>query len=269
VPLILKNGAAWHAGIGTAKSKGTMIFSLTGKVNNTGLVEVPMGITLRELVFDIGGGIPGNKAIKAVQTGGPAGGCIPEKLLDLPLDFEKLTEAGSMMGSGGMIVMDESTCMVDVARYFLSFTQEESCGKCTPCREGGRQMLAVLNNITQGLGSEDDLDLLAELAETMQEGSLCALGRLAPNPVLTTLRYFRDEYSAHVLDKKCPAGTCRALIKYLIDPEACNGCGRCLKACAAGAVTGVLKEPHAIDAELCTRCGACLEECRHGAILVE
>ncbi len=269
VPLIIKEGANRYSGIGTEKSKGTMIFSLTGKVNNTGLVEVPMGITLRELVFDIGGGIPDNKKIKAVQTGGPSGGCIPEKLLDLPLDYEKLTEAGSMMGSGGMIVMDETICMVDVARYFLSFTQDESCGKCIPCREGGKQMLSILKRITEGKGLEKDLDLLREIAAVMQRGSLCALGKLSPNPVLTTLQYFPEEYTAHIKDKKCPAGVCRALIQYSINEELCSGCGRCLKVCPTEAITGQKKEPHVLDNEKCIKCGACMEVCRHGAISVE
>jgi NADH:ubiquinone oxidoreductase subunit F (NADH-binding)/(2Fe-2S) ferredoxin/NAD-dependent dihydropyrimidine dehydrogenase PreA subunit len=269
VPLIINNGSAWYSSIGTEKSKGTMIFSLTGKVNNTGLVEVPMGITLRELIFEIGGGIPGGRKIKAVQTGGPAGGCIPEKLLDLPLDYERLSEVGSMMGSGGMIVMDESTCMVDVARYFLSFTQDESCGKCTPCREGGKQMLHLLENITEGKGTLDDLKLIEEIAAAMKNGSLCGLGKLAPNPVLTTLNYFREEYLAHVEQKKCPAGVCRALINYSVIEENCTGCGRCLKICPAGAVTGQEKEPHFIDIEKCTKCGACMDICRFQAISVE
>jgi NADH-quinone oxidoreductase subunit F len=269
VPLIIKNGAAWHAGVGTAESKGSMIFSLTGKVNNTGLVEVPLGLTLRELVHDIGGGIPGHKKFKAVQTGGPSGGCLPERLLDLPLDYEALLSAGAMMGSGGVIVMDESTCMVDVARYFLSFTQDESCGKCVPCREGGRQLLALLNNICAGQSRPEDLDLLSELAAVMQEGSLCALGRLAPNPVLTTLKYFRQEYEAHILEQSCPAGVCRALITYLVDAGACTGCGKCTKNCPVQAVSGEKKQPHSIDTALCTRCGACLEACSFGAIKAE
>ncbi len=268
VPHILRKGADWFASIGTAESKGTMIFSLTGKVNNTGLVEVPMGITLREIVFEIGGGIPGGRKIKAVQTGGPAGGCIPETLLDLPLDYEKLTEAGSMMGSGGLIVMDESTCMVDLARYFLSFTQDESCGKCTHCREGGRQMLHLLERITKGEGQEEDLGLIKELAHTMQKGSLCALGKLAPNPVLTTLRFFEDEYAAHILEKRCPAGVCRALIRYFIHSDACTGCGKCRKVCPTGAVKGQKKDPHMIEQELCNRCGACLEACSFDAVMV-
>ncbi len=268
VPPIINKGGQWFAATGTAGSKGTMIFSLTGKVNNTGLVEVPMGITLREIVFNLGGGIRGGKKIKAVQTGGPAGGCIPEALLDLPLDYEQLTEAGSMMGSGGLIVMDETTCMVDLARYFLSFTQDESCGKCTPCREGGAQLLHLLEKITKGQGAEEDLELIAALSAAMQDSSLCALGKLAPNPVLTTLRFFRDEYLAHIVEKRCPAGVCRSLIRYVIDSSACTGCGRCRRACPAGAVQGTKKEPHLIDQEKCTRCGACLEACRFAAVLV-
>ncbi len=269
VPPIIEKGPAWFSSIGTEKSKGTMIFSLTGKVNNTGLVEVPMGITLKELVFGIGGGIPGDKKFKAVQTGGPSGGCIPEKLLDLPLDYEKLTEAGSMMGSGGMIVMDESTCVVDVARYFLSFTQEESCGKCTPCREGGKQMLAILDNIVQGKGQKKHLGLIEEIASVMKEGSLCALGAMAPNPVLTTLHYFPEEYLSHIQDKRCPAGVCQALIQYYIDEKTCNGCGRCLKICPSEAIAGQKDELHEISQDRCTKCGACLEVCRHEAIIVE
>ena len=268
VPHILQKGARWFAEIGTAESKGTMIFSLTGKVNNTGLVEVPMGITLREIVFGIGGGIPEGRKIKAVQTGGPAGGCIPESLLDLPLDYEKLTEAGSMMGSGGLIVMDETTCMVDLARYFLSFTKDESCGKCNPCREGGRQMLHLLEKITKGEGQAEDLLLINELANTMQKGSLCALGKLAPNPVLTTMRFFPEEYEAHILEKRCPAGVCRALIRFFIHSDACTGCGNCSKVCPTGAVKGQKKEPHMIEQEKCTHCGACLEVCRFDAVMV-
>lgn len=269
VPLIINRGAKWFNEIGTEQSKGTMIFSLTGKVNNTGLVEVPMGITLRELIFEIGGGILGGKKFKAVQTGGPSGGCIPEKLLDLPLDYEKLTEVGSMVGSGGMIVMDETTCMVDVAKYFLSFTQQESCGKCVPCREGGEHMLKILERITRGEGEESDLDLLKEIADTMQCASLCALGKLAPNPVLTTLKYFPEEYMAHIKDKKCPAGVCRELIQYFIDPEACTGCGRCRKACPTGAITGEKEEVHILDQEQCIKCGNCMEVCRFDAVTVE
>ena len=269
VPLIISRGAKWFSEIGTEESKGTMIFSLTGKVNNTGLVEVPMGITLRELIFEIGGGILDGKKFKAVQTGGPSGGCIPEELLGLPLDFEKLTEVGSMVGSGGMIVMDENTCMVDVAKYFLSFTQEESCGKCVPCREGGEHMLQILERITQGEGKQSDLEVLQEIADTMQCASLCALGKLAPNPVLTTLKYFAEEYKAHIIDKKCPAGVCRELITYLIDSEACTGCGRCLKACPTGAITGEKESVHILEQEKCIKCGNCMELCNFDAVTVE
>ncbi len=268
VPEIIRKGGSWHAATGTDTSKGTMIFSLTGKVNNTGLVEVPMGMSLRELIFDIGGGIPDGRSFKAVQTGGPAGGCLPVEMLDLPLDYEKLSEAGSIMGSGGMIVMDESTCMVDVARYFLSFTVDESCGKCTPCREGGRQMLALLDKFVHGTALERDLNMLQELAATMQSSSLCALGKLAPNPVLTTLRYFEDEYRSHFQNWHCPAGVCRPLFSYTIDTEACTTCGRCLEACLAGALTGVEDEVPELDDQLCTKCGACRDVCRFSAILV-
>ncbi len=269
VPLITERGGVWYSKIGTAASKGTMIFSLTGKVNNTGLVEVPMGMTLRRLIFEIGGGIPGGKEFKAVQTGGPAGGCLPASRLDLPLDYEKLTEAGSIMGSGGMIVMDSSTCMVDVARYFLAFTVDESCGKCTPCREGGRQMMAYLDEITAGRGKLEYLEQLQELAAVMQAGSLCALGRLAPNPVLTTLRYFRDEYLVHIEEQRCPAGVCKALITYSIDAEACTACGRCTRHCPTGAISGPKKEVPQLEAELCIRCGVCRDVCRFDAIVVK
>lgn len=269
VPMITERGGDWYQQIGTATSKGTMIFSLTGKVNNTGLVEVPMGMTLRQVIYEIGGGIPGGKEFKAVQTGGPAGGCLPASKLDLPLDYEKLTEAGSIMGSGGMIVMDNNTCMVDVARYFLSFTVDESCGKCTLCREGGRQMMAYLMEITAGRGKLEYLERLRELAAAMQAGSLCALGRLAPNPVLTTLRYFKDEYLAHIEERRCPAGVCRDLITYSIDTEACTACGRCIRNCPTGAISGPDKEVPLLDQELCIRCGACLDLCRFDAIVVQ
>jgi NADH:ubiquinone oxidoreductase subunit F (NADH-binding)/(2Fe-2S) ferredoxin/NAD-dependent dihydropyrimidine dehydrogenase PreA subunit len=268
VPLIISKGADWFSSIGTEKSKGTKIFSLVGKINNTGLVEVPMGISLREIIYDIGGGIPGGKKFKAVQTGGPSGGCIPEKLLDLPVDFERLTEVGSMMGSGGMIVMDESTCMVDVAKYFLKFLMEESCGKCTPCREGIKRMLEITDNISKGQGKAEDLALLEELATVVKEFSLCALGQTASNPVLSTIRYFRDEYEAH-LNKKCPAGVCKALIEYSIDQDKCNGCGLCRKNCPQSAITGEPKKPHVIDQEKCIKCGICRESCKFGAVAIE
>jgi NADH:ubiquinone oxidoreductase subunit F (NADH-binding)/(2Fe-2S) ferredoxin/NAD-dependent dihydropyrimidine dehydrogenase PreA subunit len=267
VPLIIQKGADWYSSIGTEKSKGTKIFSLVGKINNTGLVEVPMGITMREIIYDIGGGIPGGKEFKAVQTGGPSGGCIPKEKLDLPIDFESLAEAGSMMGSGGMIVMDENTCMVDIARYFLNFLVDESCGKCVPCREGIRRMLQILNNITKGEGKEEDIALLKELATTIKKASLCGLGQTAPNPVLSTLRYFYNEYEAHIKDKKCPAGVCKALIKYTIDEEKCTGCTRCAKVCPQEAVSGEVKLPHTIDENKCIKCGACYEVCNFDAII--
>jgi len=269
VPHIINNGADWFAQMGTEKSKGTMVFSLVGKVNNTGLVEVPMGATLRHLIYDIGGGIKEGKKFKAVQTGGPSGGCIPESLLDLPIDYERLTEAGSIMGSGGMIVMDEDTCMVDVARYFLGFTLDESCGKCTACREGGKRMYEILDRIVHGQGREGDIELLEELSQAMKEGSLCALGRMAPNPVLTTIRYFRDEYEAHIREKRCPAGVCTDLITFSIIEENCTGCGVCLRNCPQGAISGEKKKPHVIDPDKCIRCGICREVCKFDAIRVE
>jgi NADH-quinone oxidoreductase subunit F len=261
VPLIINNGYPWYAAIGTEKSKGTKIFSLVGKVNNTGLVEVPMGASLRQIVFDIGGGIPGNKAFKAVQTGGPSGGCLPAHLLDLPVDYDSLTGAGAIMGSGGMVVMDEETCMVDLARYFLSFTQAESCGKCVPCRLGTKQMLDILERITKGEGKPEEVDLLAELAESVKRGSLCGLGQTAPNPVLTTIRYFRDEYEAHVNQKRCPALTCKALVSYYILPDKCQACMICARNCPTKAIKGGRGLVHVIDQGKCTKCGTCLEVC--------
>jgi NADH-quinone oxidoreductase subunit F len=268
VPYIINHGTDWYREIGTDGSKGTKIFSLVGKVNNTGLVEVPMGITLREIIHDIGGGIIGGKRFKAVQTGGPSGGCIPESLLDLPVDFDRLDEVGSMMGSGGMIVMDEKTCMVDVAKYFTNFLKDESCGKCTSCREGTKRMYEVLNRITEGHGQEGDVELLEDLAFVTAEASLCALGATAPNPVLSTIRYFRDEYDAHIRDKKCPAGVCKALITYRIDPTKCTICGRCQKVCPSGAIEGKVKskEPFRIVPEKCIRCGMCYEACKFESI---
>jgi NADH:ubiquinone oxidoreductase subunit F (NADH-binding)/Pyruvate/2-oxoacid:ferredoxin oxidoreductase delta subunit len=266
VPMIIARGADWYAGIGTAGSKGTKTFCLVGKVRNTGLIEVPMGTTLREIVYDIGGGPPEGREVKAVQTGGPSGGCIPAKLFDLPVDYESLTEAGSMMGSGGMIVMDNRTCMVDIARYFLDFLKDESCGKCTPCREGIKRMLDILTRITQGKGEPSDIELLERVARTVQRASLCALGKSAPNPVLSTLRYFRDEYEAHIVDKKCPAGVCRDLIEYYIIAENCNGCGRCARVCPQKAITGERKQVHILDQSLCIQCGMCYESCRFQAI---
>ena len=269
VPHIIDRGADWFASMGSGRSKGTMVFSLVGKVNNTGLVEVPMGITLRELIYDIGGGPPGGKAFKAVQTGGPSGGCIPESLLDLPVDYERLTEAGSMMGSGGMVVMDERTCMVDVARYFLGFTMDESCGKCTLCREGTKKMHEILTDITRGKGREGDIELLEEMSCATIDGALCALGKTAPNPVLTTIRYFRDEYDAHIKDKKCPAGVCRDLIQYLIVADNCTGCGLCSRNCPQGAIHGERKEAHVIDQAQCIRCGVCYDLCRFDAVRID
>ncbi len=261
IPLILNQGADWYAQIGTRKSKGTKIFSLVGKINNTGLVEVPMGITLKEIIYEIGGGIKDGKKFKAVQTGGPSGGCIPADMLDLTIDFDTLTKARSMMGSGGMIVMDEDTCMVDVARYFLDFTQEESCGKCVPCRVGTRQLVEILTRITQGKGDETDIKKLEALAETIKSGSLCGLGQTAPNPVLTTLRYFKDEYEAHIEEKSCPALVCKDLIVYDIDPKKCVGCLLCLKNCPVNAISGERKQVHVIEQDLCIKCGACLDVC--------
>jgi len=267
VPVIIERGAKWFASIGTERSKGTKVFSLAGRINNTGLVEVPMGIPLRKLIYDIGGGIPGGKKFKAVQTGGPSGGFIPEELLDIPVDFDKLYEAGSMMGSGGMVVMDETSCMVDVARYFMEFLQNESCGKCTPCREGTRAMLEILTRICEGKGEEGDIETLEELATAVADASLCALGGTAPNPVLSTLRYFRDEYEAHIRDKRCPAGVCRALITFTIDAEKCTGCTACVKACPSDAIVGEQKQPHRIIAEKCIKCGACYEVCKFDAVI--
>jgi len=261
VPLIINKGWEWYSKIGTEKSKGTKIFSLVGKVNNTGLVEIPMGMTLREIIFDIGGGIKGDKRFKGVQTGGPSGGIIPESLLDLPVDFDKLTEAGSMMGSGGMVVMDEDNCMIDIAKYFINFLKDESCGKCTPCREGLIQMSDILEDICNGKGKTGDIEKIEELAWVMSEGSLCQLGATAANPVLTTLRYFRDEYVAHIEDKQCPAGACKELIQYEIDKEKCTGCVLCLKSCPTNAIIGEAKKVHIIIQEKCTKCGACYDVC--------
>ncbi len=261
VPAIINKGAAWFNGIGTKGSKGTKIFSLVGKVKNTGLVEVPMGMTLKQVIFDIGGGITGDKKFKAVQTGGPSGGCIPAEYLDLPVDFEELDKAGSMMGSGGMIVMDEDTCMVDTARYFVKFLSEESCGKCVPCREGLKQMLLVLDNICAGRGREGDIELLEELGEVMTEASLCALGTTAANPLLSTIKYFRSEYEAHVREKRCPAGVCKDLVHYYITPDKCQACLLCAKSCPTGAISGDKGLVHVIDQAKCTKCGACFEVC--------
>ena len=269
IPQIIVNGPEWFASMGTEKSKGTKVFALGGKINNTGLVEVPMGTTLREIVEEIGGGIPNGKKFKAAQTGGPSGGCIPAEHLDVPIDYDNLKEIGSMMGSGGLIVMDEDTCMVDIAKFFLEFTVDESCGKCTPCRIGTRRMLEILEKITKGQAEMEDLDKLEELCSHLQTSSLCALGQTAPNPVLSTLRYFRDEYIAHIVDKKCPAGVCKALLHYRIDPDKCRGCTLCARTCPADAIIGKVKEVHMINPEKCVKCGACMEKCRFGAIYKE
>ncbi|HWQ30254.1 MAG TPA: NADH-ubiquinone oxidoreductase-F iron-sulfur binding region domain-containing protein [Negativicutes bacterium] len=266
VPEIINRGSQWFKEIGTEHGKGTKVFSLVGKVKNTGLVEVPMGTTLRSLIMDIGGGIIGDRRFKAVQTGGPSGGCIPEKHLDLQVDFHSLESVGSMMGSGGMIVMDDRTCMVEVAKYYVKFLSEESCGKCVPCREGLRRMLEILEGIARGEGKESDLELLSELGEMMTEASLCALGKTAPNPVLTTLMYFRDEYLEHIADKNCPAGVCKALTSFRIDENLCKGCGLCKKNCPADAIQGQLKSPHTIDQSKCAKCGSCIDSCRFKAI---
>jgi NADH-quinone oxidoreductase subunit F len=269
VPHIINNGADWFTQMGTEKSKGTTIFSLVGNIKNTGLVEVPMGISLRELIEKIGGGVANGYKLKAVQTGGPSGGCIPESLWHLPVDYDSLREAGSIMGSGGMIVMDESTCMVDVARYFLNFSKFESCGKCSACREGVRRMYEILDYITRGYGEPGDIELLEELGEAVKTGSLCGLGQTAPNPVLTTIRYFRDEYEAHIQEKRCPAGVCKELITFYIVPEKCPGCAVCARYCSDNAISGEKGKPYVIDTDICIRCGACREVCKFDAVIVE
>ena len=261
VPVIINKGSEWYAKIGTEKSKGTAVFALTGKIANSGLVEVPMGMTLREIIYDIGGGLIGGRDFKAVQNGGPSGGCLPASALDLPVDYERLAAAGAIMGSGGMIVVDSQTCMVDLAKYFLSFTQEESCGKCVMCREGTLQMLKILEDITEGKGKEDDIDLLLELSKAIQAGSLCALGGTAPNPVLTTIRYFRDEYEAHIREKRCPALVCKNLITFYILPDKCQGCGICKRGCPVDAISGDKRMIHIIDQNKCIKCGNCLDVC--------
>ncbi|MGN0505677.1 MAG: NADH-ubiquinone oxidoreductase-F iron-sulfur binding region domain-containing protein [Lachnospiraceae bacterium] len=266
IPQIILNGAEWFASMGTERSKGTKVFALGGKITNTGLVEIPMGTTLREVVEDIGGGIPNGKKFKAAQTGGPSGGCIPAEHFDIPIDYDNLISIGSMMGSGGLIVMDEDNCMVDIAKFFLEFTVDESCGKCTACRIGTKRMYEILDRITKGQGTLEDIDKLEELCYYIKENSLCGLGQTAPNPVLSTLRYFRDEYIAHVVDKKCPAGVCKALLSYVIDPDKCRGCTLCARTCPNGAIEGVVKEPHVIRPDKCIKCGACMEKCKFGAI---
>ncbi|MEQ8176593.1 MAG: NADH-ubiquinone oxidoreductase-F iron-sulfur binding region domain-containing protein, partial [Syntrophomonadaceae bacterium] len=269
VPVIILDGAGQFASIGTEKSKGTKVFSLVGKVVNTGLVEVPMGTTLREIIYDIGGGILKGRDFKAVQTGGPSGGCIPAELLDLKVDFDSLAAAGSMMGSGGLIVMDDHTCMVEVARYYLNFLAGESCGKCVPCREGIGRMLEILTRVCEGRGEAGDLALLEDLGETLQAASSCALGKTAPNPVLSTLRYFREEYESHIKEHRCTAGVCRSLTEFYVDPQKCNGCSLCEKNCPVNAISGEKKEPHVINQELCIRCGDCFNRCNFQAVLVK
>jgi len=268
IPQIILNGPEWFSSMGTEKSKGTKVFALGGKIRNTGLVEIPMGTTLREVVEDIGGGIPNNKKFKAAQTGGPSGGCIPASKYDIPIDYDNLVGIGSMMGSGGLIVMDEDNCMVDIAKFFLEFTVDESCGKCTPCRVGTKRLYEILDKITKGNGTMEDLDKLEELCVYIKENALCGLGQSAPNPVLSTLRYFRDEYIAHVKDKKCPAAVCKALLSYVIDPNACRGCTLCARICPNNAISGKVKEAHVIDQDKCVKCGVCKEKCRFGAILI-
>lgn len=266
VPLIILNGADWFSAMGTENSKGTKTFALTGEVNNTGLIEVPMNTTLRQIVFDLGGGIRNGKKFKAVQIGGPSGGCLTEEHLDMPMDYETLKSVGAMVGSGGLVVMNEDTCIVEVARFFMNFTQNESCGKCTPCREGTKNMLAILTKITEGKATMEDLDTLEELAHVVKESSLCGLGKSAPNPVLSTLRYFRDEYIAHIRDKKCPAGVCTALKTYTINPDKCKGCSKCARNCPVGAIDGVIKSPYKINQDKCIKCGACMNGCAFKAV---
>ncbi|MBR3781085.1 MAG: NADH-quinone oxidoreductase subunit NuoF [Clostridia bacterium] len=266
IPQIILKGADWFASMGTEKSKGTKVFALGGKIVNTGLVEIPMGTTLREVIYDIGGGIPNGKKFKAAQTGGPSGGCIPASLIDTKIDYDNLTAIGCMMGSGGLIVMDEDNCMVDIAKFFLDFTVDESCGKCAPCRIGTKRMMEILEKITEGNGTLEDIDKLEELAYYIKENSLCGLGQTAPNPVLATLKFFRDEYIAHVVDKKCPAGVCKGLLNYTIDADKCKGCTLCARKCPVGAISGTVKNPHVIDTTKCIKCGACMDSCKFGAI---
>ena len=266
IPQVLLRGPEWFASMGTERSKGTKTFALAGDVKKTGLIEVPLGITLREIVFDVGGGIKGDKGFKAIQTGGPMGGCLPSQYLDLPVDYESLTQAGSMMGSGGLVVMDEDTCMVDIARFFMEFTQDESCGKCVPCRVGTRRILEILTNICEGRGQPGDIERLEKLSNEIRGTALCGLGQGAPNPVVSTIQYFREEYEAHINEKRCPAKTCRALIKYEIKPETCTGCTVCARNCPTNAITGERRKPHFIDADLCVRCGICMQVCNFNAI---
>lgn len=266
IPVIFLKGPEWFASIGTEKSKGTKVFAVGGKIKNTGLVEIPMGTTIRTMIYDIGGGIPNGKKFKAVQTGGPSGGCIPASLIDTPIDYDNLIKVGSMMGSGGFIVMDEDTCMVDIAKFFLEFTVDESCGKCAPCRIGTKRMLEILDRITKGQGKPEDIEKLETLAENIKASALCGLGQTAPNPVLSTLRYFRDEYEAHIYEKRCPAGVCKALLRYVIDENKCKGCSLCSRKCPVGAISGEVKKPYHIDPEKCIKCGVCMETCKFGAI---
>ncbi|HJB98604.1 MAG TPA: NADH-quinone oxidoreductase subunit NuoF [Candidatus Acutalibacter pullicola] len=267
IPQIILKGADWFRSIGTEKSPGTKVFALGGKITNTGLVEVPMGTTLREVVEEIGGGVPGGHQFKAAQTGGPSGGCIPAKLIDTPIDYDNLIAIGSMMGSGGLIVMDETTCMVDIAKFFLEFTVDESCGKCTPCRVGTKRLLEILNKITSGNGTLEDIDKMEELCYYIKENSLCGLGQTAPNPVLSTLKYYRDEYEAHVVEHRCPAGACKALTNYSIEADKCKGCTLCARNCPVGAISGSVKQPHVIDTTKCIKCGVCMEKCKFGAVV--
>ena len=269
IPQIILNGPEWFASMGTEKSKGTKVFALGGKINNTGLVEIPMGTTLRTVIEDIGGGIPNGKKFKAAQTGGPSGGCIPAEHFDIPIDYDNLISIGSMMGSGGLIVMDEYTCMVDIAKFFLQFTVDESCGKCTPCRVGTKRLLELLEKITDGRGTLEDIDKMEELCYYIKDNALCGLGQTAPNPVLSTLRYFRDEYIEHVVNKRCPAGVCKKLITYKIDPVKCKGCTLCARNCPVNAIEGQVKVAHSIDTSKCVKCGTCIDKCRFGAIYKE
>jgi NADH:ubiquinone oxidoreductase subunit F (NADH-binding)/Pyruvate/2-oxoacid:ferredoxin oxidoreductase delta subunit len=269
VPHIINKGPEWYASLGYEKSKGTKVIALTGKIRNTGLIEIPMGMSLKEIIFDIGGGIEDGKLFKAVQTGGPSGGCIPQQHIDLQVDYEKLRSVGSMMGSGGMVVLDESDCMVNIAKFFLEFTQAESCGKCIPCRIGTKRLLEILTRITEGDGKKGDIELLLDLAQDVQESSLCGLGMSAPNPVLSTIRYFRHEYEAHIFQKKCPAKVCSKLLTFFIREDLCVGCGMCKKVCPAGAVSGKKKGPHRIDTQVCVKCGACFDNCKFSAVLKE
>jgi NADP-reducing hydrogenase subunit HndC len=266
IPQIIVKGADWFSSMGTEKSKGTKVFALGGKINHTGLVEIPMGTTLREIIEDIGGGIPNGKKFKAAQTGGPSGGCIPAEKMDVPIDYDNLIAIGSMMGSGGLIVMDEDNCMVDIAKFFLGFTVDESCGKCTPCRVGTKRMYQILEKIVDGKGTLEDLDKLESLAEQIKQNALCGLGQTAPNPVLSTINCFRDEYVAHIVDKKCPAGVCKALLSYVIDADKCRGCTACARKCPANAITGTVKQAHVIDPDKCIKCGACMDSCKFGAV---